>query len=342
MKLSIIIPIKDERDNLRPLYQQLCEATETLDADYEFVFVDDGSVDGSFDILADLALKDRCLKLLRLRRNVGQAAALKAGIDWSTGDVVVTMDGDLQHDAADIRRLVDKLAEGYDVVFGCRTNRRDNFLFRKVPSSIGNWLIRATTGVPVKDMGCTLRAMRRDAAKALPLYGEMHRFIPVFLHHWGAQSMQIPVRHYVRHAGTTKYSLSRVVRVPLDLVTVKFLHSYLTRPMQCFGAAGMLSVSMSFVFGAATAWMKVYSSIPIIANPLTLACAVLFILGLQLVCFGLIGELLARTYFESQAKPVYAVRDAINFDMPAPLLRDRATSERAGDQDNRRSPIRQI
>jgi glycosyltransferase involved in cell wall biosynthesis len=341
MKLSIVIPIKDERDNLRPLYQQLCEATETLDAGYEFVFVDDGSVDGSFDILADLAVNDRCLKLVRLRRNVGQAAALKAGIDWSTGDVVVTMDGDLQHDAADIRRLVDKLAEGYDVVFGCRTNRRDNFLIRKVPSSIGNWIIRAITGVSIKDMGCTLRAMRRDAAKALPLYGEMHRFIPVFLHQWGARSVQIPVRHYVRHAGTTKYNLSRIVRVPLDLFTVQFLHSYLARPMQCFGAAGLISMAMSLVCVLAAIWSKIYSSMPI-TGTLTLAGAVLFMLGLQFFCFGLIGELLARTYFESQGKPVYVVRDAINFDTPLPLLRDRPNSDPAGNQDNRRSPLRKV
>src|SRR5438309_10178451 len=215
MNLSVVIPIKDEQDNLRPLSDRLRQALEPLDLTYEVILVDDGSIDGSFEVLKDLAEVDARVKVVRLRRNFGQTPALQAGIDYSCGEVLVTMDGDLQNDPADIPILLDKLAEGYDAVLGLRANRQDHLLIRKIPSQLGNWLIRKVTGVPIKDMGCTLRALRRDLAEALPLYGEMHRFVPVLAQQYGSRLLQIPVRHHPRVAGKTKYNLSRTVRVML-------------------------------------------------------------------------------------------------------------------------------
>src|SRR5579884_3816319 len=271
--LSVVIPIKDECANLRPLHEQLCRALDPLCvakdsrparlANYEMLFVDDGSKDGSFAVLQELASVDPRVKVICLRRNFGQTPALRAGIDWSSGDVVVTMDGDLQNDPADIPLLLDKLAEGHDAVFGLRANRQDNFLIRKLPSVLANWLIRKVTGVEVRDMGCTLRAMRRELAEGLPLYGEMHRFIPVLVQQQGARWIQIPVRHHPRTAGKTKYNLSRTVRVLLDLITVKFMHSYLTRPMHALGLGGLVSMGLGFVCLLATVWMKYVTKPPV-------------------------------------------------------------------------------
>src|SRR5437879_963632 len=221
MDLSVVIPIKDERDNLRPLHDQLRRALVPLALEYEIVFIDDGSTDGSFELLQELASGDEHVKVVQLRRNFGQTAALQAGIDWSSGAVLITMDGDLQNDPADIPLLLDKLREGYDAVLGLRAKRQDALFVRKVPSLMANWLIRKVTGVAIKDMGCTLRAMRRDLAEALPLYGEMHRFVPVLAQQFGARLAQIPVRHHPRHAGKTKYNLTRTFRVVLDLITIK-------------------------------------------------------------------------------------------------------------------------
>src|SRR3954451_17251610 len=198
MDLSIVIPIKDERDNLKPLHERLTRAVAPLGKSYEIVLVDDGSADDSYALLEVLAAGDPHLKVVRLRRNVGQSAALQAGIDWSEGDVLVTMDGDLQNDPADIPMLLDKLDEGYDAVLGLRARRKDHLFIRKIPSLLGNWLIRKVTGVQIMDMGCTLRALRRDLAESLPLYGEMHRFIPVLAQQYGARLIQIPVRHHPR------------------------------------------------------------------------------------------------------------------------------------------------
>jgi glycosyltransferase involved in cell wall biosynthesis len=316
MNLSIVIPIKDERDNLSPLHERLRKAVDPLGLSYEIVFVDDGSIDGSFRVLEVLAAADPRVKVVRLRRNFGQSAALQAGIDWSEGDVLVTLDGDLQNDPADIPRLLDKLAEGYDAVLGLRANRQDHFLIRKVPSYLGNWLIRKVTGVQIKDMGCTLRAMRRDLAEALPLYGEMHRFIPVLAQQSGARLAQIPVSHHPRTAGKTKYTLTRTFRVVLDLITVKFLHSYLTRPMHVMGLAGLVAMGLGVVSLLATIWMKSHSGIWMTGNPLLLLSALLELIGVQLISLGLIGEVLSRTYFESQGKSAYTVGTTLNLEEP--------------------------
>ena len=314
MDLSVIIPIKDERDNLSPLSEQLKHALEPLSLSFEIIFVDDGSTDGSFGVLETLARPDGRVKVVRLRRNFGQTAALQAGIDWSSGDVLVTLDGDLQNDPADIPRLLEKLDEGYDAVLGQRANRQDHVLVRKIPSMMGNWLIRKVTGVHIKDMGCTLRAMRRDLAEALPLYGEMHRFVPVLAQQYGARLAQIPVRHHPRSAGKTKYNLTRTFRVLLDLITVKFLHSYLTRPMHILGLAGLVSMGLGVVSLLATIWMKAHRGIFMTGNPLLLLSVTLELVGVQFISLGLIGEVLSRTYFESQGKSPYGVRATLNLD----------------------------
>jgi glycosyltransferase involved in cell wall biosynthesis len=319
--LSVVIPIKDERDNIGTLHERLHAALDPADRDsgrlaYEMVFVDDGSGDGSFQALEELARRDPLVKVVRLRRNFGQSAALQAGIDWSAGDVIVTMDGDLQNDPADIPIMLDKLEEGYDAVLGLRANRRDRLFLRKIPSLMGNWLIRKVTGVGTKDLGCTLRAMRRDLAESMPLYGEMHRFINVLAQQAGARLVQIPVRHHPRTAGKTKYNLSRALRVVLDLITVTFMHSYLTRPMHIMGLAGLFSMGLGFVSLIVTVWMKSTYGTWMTGNPFLLLSAICALVGVQFISMGLIGELMTRTYFESQGKKSYAVRSTLNIQGP--------------------------
>jgi glycosyltransferase involved in cell wall biosynthesis len=322
----VVIPIKDECANLRPLHECLRRALDPLCAsgdgrpprltNYEILIVDDGSKDGSFAVLQELAAADVRVKVIRLRRNFGQTPALRAGIDAASGDVLVTMDGDLQNDPADIPLLLDKLEEGYDAVFGLRAHRQDHLLIRKLPSLVGNWLIRRVTGVRIRDMGCTLRALRRDLALALPLYGELHRFVPVLAKMHGASIVQIPVRHHARVAGKTKYGLTRTVRVLLDLITVKFLHSYLTRPMHVMGTAGLVSMGLGVLSLLGTIAMKHWLHPPVFmtGNPLLLLSVMLELVGVQFISMGLLGEVLTRTYFESQGKPAYTVRATLNLD----------------------------
>jgi glycosyltransferase involved in cell wall biosynthesis len=314
MNLSVIIPIKDEQDNLRPLHERLGAALDPLGTSHEVIFVDDGSTDGSYAILQELAAADPHVKVVRLRRNFGQTAALQAGIDFSCGDVLVTLDGDLQNDPADIPMLLERLAEGYDAVFGLRAKRQDSYWIRKLPSFLGNWLIRKVTGVTIKDMGCTLRAMRRELAEELSLYGEMHRFVPVLAQQHGARLMQVPVRHHPRVAGRTKYTLTRSVRVLLDLITVKFLYSYLSRPMHVMGMAGLLCIGLGVLSFLATIWMKYHGGPFMTGNPLLLLGGMLELIGVQFISMGLLGEVLSRTYFESQGKKAYRVRNTVNLE----------------------------
>lgn len=326
--LSVVIPIKDECANLRPLHERLRRALDPLCAagagrpprltNYEILFVDDGSKDGSLAVLQELASADPRVKVVCLRRNFGQTPALRAGIDAASGDVLVTMDGDLQNDPADIPLLLDKLDEGHDAVFGLRAKRQDHLLIRKLPSVVGNWLIRRVTGVRIRDMGCTLRALRRDLAEALPLYGELHRFVPVLAQMHGARIVQVPVRHHARIAGKTKYGLTRTIRVLLDLITVKFLHSYLTRPMHVLGTAGLVSMGLGGVSLLATMAMKYCLNPPVFmtGNPLLLLSVMLELVGVQFISLGLLGEVLMRTYFESQGKSAYTVRATLNLDAP--------------------------
>jgi glycosyltransferase involved in cell wall biosynthesis len=313
MDLSIVIPIKYEKGNIKRLHESICAALRCCAASYEILFVDDGSGDGSHLVLEALAAGDARVKLVRLRRNFGQSAAMQAGIDFASGDVIVTMDGDLQNDPADIPMLLETLKKGgYDAVFGLRGNRQDAFLNRKLPSNLGNWLIRKVTGVEIKDMGCTLRALRRDLAKSLSLYGEMHRFIPVLVQHAGATFTQVPVRHHPRTAGRTKYNLTRAFRVMLDLITVKFMQSYMTRPMHVMGFAGLLAMFLGVLCLMATALVKWVDGTSMIRNPLLHLSVMLELIGVQAISMGLLGELVTRTYFESQGKRAYAVRSTTN------------------------------
>jgi glycosyltransferase involved in cell wall biosynthesis len=312
--LSIVIPVKDERDNLGPLHERLTRALAPLGRDYEVLLIDDGSTDGSFAVMVDLAARDPRVKVVSFRRNYGQTPALQAGIDWASGDVIVTMDGDLQNDPEDIGLLLDKLDEGYDAVFGLRESRKDAFFLRKVPSWVGNWLIRRVTGCAIRDMGCTLRAMKRELAKSLPLYGELHRFVPVLAEQCGAKIVQVPVRHYPRTAGNTKYTISRTFRVVLDLITVKFLHSYVTRPMHAFGQIGLALMALGLLTLLVTIGLRIGQGLDMTGNPLLLLAVLLELVGVQFISMGLIGELLTRTYHESQGKSAYQVKTTLNLE----------------------------
>jgi hypothetical protein len=309
--LSVVVPVKDERQNIRPLFQRVRDALWQMDA-WELVFVDDGSTDGTFNELEAIASADARVKVVRLRRNFGQSAATQAGLDVAAGDVIVTMDGDLQNDPADIPRLVAKLDEGYDAVLGQRHNRQDKLLLRKVPSLAANWLIRKVLGVPFKDFGCTLRVMRREITRGLLLYGEMHRFITALVIQQGAKVAQLPVQHHPRSAGQSKYNLTRTVRVFLDLMTVKFQGSFQTRPMHLFGSFGLVSMLFGFLSVVSSAIMKYTTGPGMTANPLFLLGAVAGLIGVQFVSLGLMGEVLTRIYFESQGKRPYAIRERRN------------------------------
>ncbi len=314
MDLSIVIPIKDERENLRRLHDRVVASMQPAGLSFEMILVDDGSTDGSADELQVIAALDARVKVVRLRRNFGQSAAMQAGIDHASGNVIVTMDGDLQNDPADIPMLLDALhRHNVDAVFGLRAERQDAFANRKLPSRLGNWLIRKVTGADVLDMGCTLRAMRQELAKSLTLYGEMHRFIPVLLRDSGATYTQVPVQHHPRVAGKTKYTISRTFRVLLDLMTVKFMQGYITRPMHVMGMPGLLSMALGAMTLFVTVMMRIFDGAHMIRNPL-LHLAVMFeLVGVQLLATGLLGELVTRTYFESQGKRAYVVRSTANF-----------------------------
>jgi glycosyltransferase involved in cell wall biosynthesis len=311
--LSVIVPIKDEKSSLFALHQQLREVLDALAGEHEIIFVDDGSVDGSFSVLKEIAAADPAVKWIRFRRNYGQTAALHAGIDHARGEFLVTIDGDLQNDPRDIPRLLEKLSEGFDIVLGARQKRQDNWLFRRLPSWLGNQVIRRLTGVQFLDFGCTIRVMRRDLAESLPLYGEMHRFIPALAQQLGARIAQIPVRHHPRRTGRSKYGLSRSFRVALDLLTVLFLDRFLSRPMHLFGGIGLSLMLLGMGSLVAAIYMRLADGLHMTHNPLLLLTVMLELCGVQFITTGLMGELLARTYFESQGKPPYRIREMGNF-----------------------------
>jgi glycosyltransferase involved in cell wall biosynthesis len=312
MNLSIVIPLYNEEKTVEPLYAQLKAALEGTGREYEIIIVDDGSTDGSFDVLKRLYEDDERLKVIRFRRNFGQTAAFAAGFDRSQGEVVITMDADLQNDPADIPLLLAKIEEGYDVVSGWRLPRRDPFLTRRLPSTTANWLISQVTRVHLHDYGCSLKAYRREVVKNVQLYGELHRFIPAIANWMGVSVAEVPVRHFPRRFGKSKYGFSRTARVLLDLLTVRFLLSYSTRPIHIFGGLGLISFVAGIGLGGYLSYVKFALGQKIGDRPLLLLAILLMVMGVQLISMGLLGELVVRTYYETLDKPIYAVREVLD------------------------------
>ena len=313
MNLSLVIPVYNEQDNLPLLFAAIYKTMNELQRSWEVVLVDDGSHDGSLSVLTEYAEEDPLhIRVISFRRNFGQTAALAAGIDHAQGEIIVLLDSDMQNDPADIPIMLAKLDEGYDLVSGWRKVRKDNALTRNLPSGIANWLISLVTGVHLHDYGCTLKAYRRGALEGFRLYGEMHRFIPVFANSVGARITEIPVRHYPRKFGKTKYGLERTVKVVLDLFTVKFLVSYASKPIYLFGGTGGFLMIVSAIFMTYLLVRRLFFNIGVVGSPLFQMSAMFFILGFQSILMGLIAELLVRTYHESQHKTTYIIRTMIN------------------------------
>lgn len=312
-EISVFLPVYNEEPNLPPLHAKLDQALAKLGRTAEIVYVDDGSTDGSLKVLRQLASSDSRVRVVALRRNYGQTAAMAAGIDASRGKVLIPMDADLQNDPADIIRLLDKLDEGYDVVSGWRKNRKDKMVTRKIPSMIANKLISWIGGVPLHDYGCSLKAYRRESLKDVRLYGEMHRFIPIYASWAGARVSEIPVEHHPRTMGKSKYGLSRTLKVVFDLMTIKFMASYQTKPIYVFGMFGMLAFAISLLAGLYAVFLKVIHKADFVQTPLPILAIVMFAVGVQFLLMGLLAEMLVRTYHESQAKSIYAVREKLGF-----------------------------
>ena len=279
MNFSIVVPIYNEEDNISELYRAITSALDGTDTNYEIIMVDDGSIDGSFSALKEIAAQDQRVKVIRFRRNFGQTAAMSAGFDAAAGDIIIPMDGDLQNDPADIPRLIGKLHEGYDVVSGWRSERKDTFITRKIPSILANALISSLTGVHLHDYGCTLKAYRREVLDGINLYGEMHRFVPALASQVGAKVAEMPVNHRPRLHGTSKYGISRTLRVILDLMTVKFLLTYSTKPIQLFGRWGVYTLLAGLGTGSMTIYMKVFEHFSMNRNPLLILTAFLLFMG---------------------------------------------------------------
>ena len=317
VQLSVVIPVRDEQENVGPLYQALRSALEPLGRRYEVIVVDDGSRDETFVRLSQLAAADPHLKVVKLRRNYGQTAAMAAGFDHAGGEVIVPMDGDMQNDPADIAALLEKIDEGYDVMSGWRKSRQDSFT-RRLPSRIANWLIGRVTGVRLHDYGCTLKAYRAEVVRETRLYGEMHRFLPALAYQAGARITEIPVAHHPRAAGKSSYGLGRTFKVLLDLLTVKFLSVWSTKPSYVFGGSGAVLCLLGTAFVTWTAYEKIVNGIYVYRQPSLIVGVFLFTIGVNLIMLGLLAELVVRTHHESQAKPVYLVRERCNFEEDSP------------------------
>ena len=309
--LSIVIPIHNEEPSILPLYDRLTAVLEPLRRPYEILFIDDASTDRSFDLLANLVETDARLKVIRLRRNFGQTAALSAGFDEAQGSIVISLDGDLQHAPEDIPVLLAKIDEGYDIASGWRRNRVDNAITRRIPSRIANWLMARASGVDLRDFGTTFKAYRAEILKDVNLYGELHRFIPALASFYGARIAEVPITNVPRNNGDSHYGLGRTFNVLFDIITIKFLLRYFTRPMQFFGRLGLLAIlSGGLILGSLTA-DKFLSGESIFGEhaPLMLLGALLVLTGVVMFSTGLLGEVLMRTYFESQGRRIYAVRE---------------------------------
>lgn len=313
--ISVIIPLFNEGENVEPLCAALSPALDGLDRPYEVIFVDDGSTDDTTEKLTTAAAGNDKFKLLSFKRNVGQTPAMMAGIDHAQGSVIVPMDGDLQNDPADIGTLLAKLDEGYGVVSGWRKNRRDAFWTRILPSRIANALISWVSGVRLKDYGCTLKAYRRDVLEDFRLYGEMHRFVPIYAHWQGAKITEVPVNHRERERGRSNYGLNRIFKVLLDLLVVKFLTQYDAKPIYIFGTVGFGFFGISFVAGIWALYLKFFDNTSFVETPLPLLFTLGFITGVMCILMGLLAEVMVRVYYESQGKRQYTVRKSVNIDI---------------------------
>jgi glycosyltransferase involved in cell wall biosynthesis len=309
--VSVVVPVHNEGESVDQLFEELKKELSALACRWEAVFIDDGSTDDSLDRLGKIHANNNNVGLISFRRNFGQTAALSAGFDFASGDIIVTMDGDLQNDPADIAKLLDKLAEGYDIASGWRYFRKDSWLSRKLPSKIANGLISRLTGVMLHDYGCTLKAYRREVVKNIRLYGELHRFIPALANERGARVAEVKVNHRARQFGKSKYNISRTSRVLLDLATVKFLLDYRTKPLQLFGKLGLLGLLSGSLMFIGSVAMRIFFQQDLSSNPLLALSLFLFTAGIQLISIGLVGELVTRGYYESQGKPIYVVKSVL-------------------------------
>lgn len=311
LDVSVVIPIKDEVESLPLLLKAISSTLTDSKLNYEIICVDDGSRDGSAEFLKEQAQIRTDLKAVILRRNYGQTAAMSAGFHYAMAKVIVTLDADLQNDPADIPMLITKLDEGYDLVSGWRQNRQDGALNRLLPSKIANWLIRGATSVYIHDYGCSLKAYRAELVADMNLYGELHRFLPALAYIEGARITEVPVRHHARRFGQSKYGISRTFRVLMDLLTILFMKKFLTRPMHVFGMLGLISMVSGAGIGIYLTLVKLVFHVDIGNRPLLILAVLLLVTGVQLFCFGLLAELLMRTYHESQGRPIYRVREVV-------------------------------
>lgn len=311
VRYSIVVPFFNEQENIPPLYMKLTEVMDAIGEPYELVFVDDGSKDNSFKVLSEIYEHDRRVNLIRLRRNFGQTPALKAGFDFARGEVIISMDGDLQHDPEEIPKFLEKIEEGYDLVSGWRYARRDHWLMRRIPSRVANWMMAKLSGVDLHDFGATFKAYRREIIQEIQLYGELHRFIPALASTTGARIVEVPIEQHTNRDSHRRHWPRDTVRVFLDLLIVKFLLDYSTRPLQFFGVVGLLSTGTGILLGLFLIVEKLYLHLSLMQQhgPLLLLAVALVISGAQFVSMGLLGEMLARTYYESQNKPIYALRE---------------------------------
>ena len=310
MKLSIIVPVYNEEENIFPLFEAVQKVILENKYDAELIFIDDGSSDSTVQKIKEL----NGVKLIRFRKNFGQTAAMSAGIDFATGDIIIPMDGDLQNDPNDIPKLLAKLEEGFDVVSGWRKDRKDNPIKRNLPSRIANGLISKISGVHLHDYGCSLKAYRHDVIKDVKLYGEMHRFIPVYANWMGGKVTEVPVTHHPRIHGVSKYGINRTFKVVLDLIVIKFLQRYAQKSIHVFGGLGLLSFLLSFISAGFMFYYKIWGGKSFIQTPLPMLTVLFFMVGVMLVMMGLISEILNRTYYESQGKKVYLVKETSGFD----------------------------
>lgn len=312
--LSVVIPVYNEAGNIHRLNASLLGVLKPLERSYEVIYVDDGSVDETFPLLRTLSAQSPSIRVIRLRRNFGQTAAMSAGFDHAKGEIIIAMDGDLQNDPTDIPKLLSKLEEGYDVVNGWRKDRKDKLLSRRIPSMIANLLIGIATGVKLHDYGCSLKAYRAEVIKNVPLYGELHRFIPALASIYGAKITEIPVTHHPRLSGKSKYTLSRTYRVLMDLLTVTFLKFFADRPLHIFGLSGIILLLIGLLIDGYLAFLKIFQGASLANRPLLLLGTLLILAGLQMFGIGILSEIQIRTYYEAQGKAIYNVRETINIE----------------------------